>query len=137
MLTPFYVHILCGWLLCDSSLPMLICKKCCCVFPHCYTVDDDSEYPMDNELSLLPNDLSFCFFSFTYKFSGFGFPNDLYFPRDAYLSYKIMARKPKWHKAGVIRLGDLLDGNGKIMNVNAFMMKFNNNCNIIFYYKII
>ncbi len=36
----------------DSSL---ICKKCCHVFTHRYTLDDDSECPMDYETSLLLN----------------------------------------------------------------------------------
>ncbi len=30
-----------------------MCKKYSCVFPHCYTLDDDSEHPMNYELSLL------------------------------------------------------------------------------------
>ncbi len=42
---------LCGLLSCDSS-PM--CRKCCCVFAHNYTLDDDSEHPMDYVLYLLP-----------------------------------------------------------------------------------
>ncbi len=44
---------------------------------------------------------------------------------------------PKWYKAGVIRLGDLLDENGKIMEFKAFTVKFSINCNILFYYKVI
>ncbi len=39
--------------------------------------------------------------------------------------------------AGVISLGDLLDGKSKIIDFKAFMMKFNINCNILFYYKVI
>ncbi len=31
-----------------------MCKKYCHVFTHHYTLDDDSERPMDYELSLLP-----------------------------------------------------------------------------------
>ncbi len=38
-----------------SGLTLGISKKCC-VFAHCYTLDDDSECPMDYELSLLPKD---------------------------------------------------------------------------------
>ncbi len=39
------------WFLsCDNSS---MCKKCCCVFAHRYTLDDDSEHPMDHEISLL------------------------------------------------------------------------------------
>ncbi len=32
-----------------------MCKKCCCVFAHCYTLDDELKRPMDYDLSLLPN----------------------------------------------------------------------------------
>ncbi len=46
------IRILHGLLSCDSSR---ICKKCCHVFAHCYTLDDNSEHPMDYDLSLLPN----------------------------------------------------------------------------------
>ncbi len=45
-----YICILHGLLLYDKSP---ICQKCCRVFSHHYTVDDDSECPMDYELSLL------------------------------------------------------------------------------------
>ncbi len=31
---------------------------------------------------------------------------------------------PKWYKAGVISLGDLLDGNGKIMDLKSFTVTF-------------
>ncbi len=44
------VYILSGLLLCDSSL---ICKNCCHVFARRYTLDDDSDHPMDIEPSLL------------------------------------------------------------------------------------
>ncbi len=44
-----YVHILCGLLSSDSSP---IYKKCCHVFAHSYTLDDNLEHPMDNELAL-------------------------------------------------------------------------------------
>ncbi len=43
----------------------------------------------------------------------------------------------KWYKAGVIRLGDLLDKNGQIMEFKAFTVKFSINCNILFYYKVV
>ncbi len=42
--------ILCGLLLCDISS---ICKKCCCVVAHHYTLDINLESPMDYQLSLL------------------------------------------------------------------------------------
>ncbi len=38
---------------------------------------------------------------------------------------------PKLYKAGVIRLGDLLDENGKIMVFKTFTVKFNINCNTL------
>ncbi len=41
-----YLHI------CDS-IP--ICKKCCSVYEDRYTLDDNSECPMDYEFSLLSN----------------------------------------------------------------------------------
>ncbi len=44
---------------------------------------------------------------------------------------------PKWYKAGVIRLGELLNGNGKIMEFKTLTVKFSINCNILFYYKVI
>ncbi len=47
-----FVRILCGCLSNDSST---ILKTCCCVFAHCYTLDDDSKCPMDYELSLFLN----------------------------------------------------------------------------------
>ncbi len=45
------VCILCGLLSCDSSH---ICKKCCCVFGHRHTLDDNSDYSMEYKLSLMP-----------------------------------------------------------------------------------
>ncbi len=45
------MYIFCGSLSRDRSL---ISKKFCCVFAHCYTLDDDSECTLDYELSLLP-----------------------------------------------------------------------------------
>ncbi len=39
-----FICILYGLLSCDTSP---ICKKCCCIFAHCYTLDDDSERPID------------------------------------------------------------------------------------------
>ncbi len=42
---------MCGVLSCDSST---ISKKCCPVLAHRYTLDDDSECPMDYALFLLP-----------------------------------------------------------------------------------
>ncbi len=44
---------------------------------------------------------------------------------------------PEWYTAGVIRLDDMIDGNGKIMDFQAFTVKFSINCNILLYYKII
>ncbi len=44
---------------------------------------------------------------------------------------------PKWYKPDVIRLGDLLDENCKIMEFKAFTVKFSINCNILYYYKVI
>ncbi len=44
---------------------------------------------------------------------------------------------PKWYKAGVIRLGHLRDGNDKKMDFKDFTVKFNINCNILFYYNVI
>jgi hypothetical protein len=43
---------------------------------------------------------------------------------------------PKLYKAGVTRVKDLLDKNGKILDFNAFTVKFNIKCNILHYYKI-
>ncbi len=44
---------------------------------------------------------------------------------------------PKWYKAGVIKFGDLLDENGKIMEFKALTVKFSITYNILFYYKVI
>ncbi len=44
-------NILCGLLSCYSSPK---CKKCCRLFTHCYTVHDNLDHQMYNELSLLP-----------------------------------------------------------------------------------
>ncbi len=44
---------------------------------------------------------------------------------------------PKWNEAFVIRLGDLLDKNGKIIEFKVFTVQFSINCNILFYYKVI
>ncbi len=46
---PLHMYIR-GSLSCDSSPKY---KKCCRVFAHRYTLVDDSEYPLDYELSLL------------------------------------------------------------------------------------
>ena len=43
---------------------------------------------------------------------------------------------PKLYKAGVTRVKDLLDKNGKILDFNAFTVKYNIKCNILHYYKI-
>ncbi len=48
---PLYTYML--GLLFSHSSP--ICKKCCRVFAHHHIPDDDSECPMDYELSLIPN----------------------------------------------------------------------------------
>ncbi len=47
-----YIHILCDLSSFDSKP---ICKKCCHIFAHHYALDDESECPMNYELSLLPN----------------------------------------------------------------------------------
>ncbi len=47
-----YKHILHCLLLCDSSH---ICKMCCHVFAHYYTLHGNLEHPMNYELSLIPN----------------------------------------------------------------------------------
>ncbi len=44
---------------------------------------------------------------------------------------------PKPYKAGVLRIRDLLDNNGKILDFKAFMTTFQVECNILLYYKII
>ncbi len=52
-----YIPILCGLLSCDS---ISICKKCCHVFAHHYTHDENLERPMFYELFLLPKCFSLC-----------------------------------------------------------------------------
>ncbi len=44
---------------------------------------------------------------------------------------------PKRYKSGIIRLGDLLDENGKIMEFKAITVKFSINCDILLYCNVI
>ncbi len=57
--------ILCGLLSCDCSP---LCKKCCCVFAHHYTLNDDFEFPMDYQLSIFPKVFSLLMLIWFHKY---------------------------------------------------------------------
>ena len=41
------------------------------------------------------------------------------------------------YKAGVVRVADLVNENGCIMDYNGFNNKYHTNCNILLYYKVL
>lgn len=44
---------------------------------------------------------------------------------------------PKIYSAGIVRVKDLIDSSGNVLDYNAFIAKYGVNCNILSYYKIV